>query len=149
LRLRLPRICHNRVTPHSPPPCIICRPYAEEVIRIHDLRKWIVGLVAVALVAAGVVVLAGNGFGRGNAASTGSCPAATAGSLCDQDDDGDGILNSEDPDWICPADESGCGGGAGYCQGLSADRPLDGTGSAGSCGRGIGQGFGGCRGGRF
>jgi hypothetical protein len=132
---------------------MMCRPYWEEVIRIHDLRKWIVGLVAVALLAAGVAVLAGNGFGRSNSANTESCPAAISGSLCDKDDDGDGILNSEDPDWICPVDESGCGGRAAYCQGLSANRPLDGTGSAGSCGRGMarafGQGLGGCRGGRF
>jgi hypothetical protein len=128
---------------------MICQPHMEEVIRIHDLRKWIVGLVAVALLAAGVAALAGNGFGRSTAASAESCPAAAGGSLCDQDSDGDGILNAEDPDWICPADESGCGGGAGYCQGLSANRPVDGTGDVGSCGGGMGRGIGGCRGGRF
>ena len=120
---------------------------------ILKIKNWIVGLTVVALLAAGLAVLASNGLGRGNSADTESCPAAVNGRLCDQDNDGDGILNSEDPDWICLADESGCGGGAGYCQALTADRPLDGTGFAGSCGRGngraFGQGLGGCRGGRF
>lgn len=144
-----PRACHNSATPPSTLVGMIPRASREEVIPIIKLRNWIVGLMLVALLAAGVVVLAGNGYGRGDSANTESCPAQAGGSLCLADADGDGTLNSEDPDWICPTDGSGCGDGAGYCQGLSANRPLDGSGSARTCGGGMGRGVRGCNGGRF
>jgi hypothetical protein len=123
--------------------------HCEGVIGIRDLKKWIVGLMAVALLAAGVLVLAGNGLGRGAPESTESCPAATGGNLCDQDSDGDGVVNSEDPDWVCPANETGCGGGSATCQSLTVNGSFGGTGFVGSCGRGFGRGFGGCRGSRL
>lgn len=131
----------------------ICRRNRREVIRIRDVKKWIVGFPIAALLAVGVVVLAGNGLGGATPVSAESCPAVDD-ALCDRDDDGDGIPNSEDSDWVCPSDERGCGESAGTCQGLAAaTRSLAKGRLAGSCGsrlgRRDGQGFGGCRGGRF
>ncbi|MFC2079185.1 hypothetical protein ACFLSZ_04325 [Candidatus Bipolaricaulota bacterium] len=107
------------------------------------------GLTILGLLAAGVVALAGNGLGGRNSETRGSCPVAAGDPLCEADDDGDGILNFEDSDWICPADGSSCGEGAGTCEGLSANRPLDGTGFGAKCGGGMGRSVGGCNGGRF
>jgi len=109
---------------------------------MNKMRNWIVGLTVVALLAVGVVALAGNGFGGGNPASQGPSPVATSGSLCDRDDDGDGIPNSEDSDWVCPMDGSGYGEGKGYGQSLSEDRPLNGTGFGARRGGGMGHGHG-------
>ena len=110
------------------------------------VRNWIVGLTVVSLLAVGVVALAGNGFG-GSApdwstqqAETGDCD------LHERDADGDGILNSEDPDWVRPMDGSGYGECKGYGRGLSANRPLDGTGCGAGRGGGMGQGIGECSG---
>ena len=101
-----------------------------------------------ALLAVGGVALATSGFsGRGVGAQA-DCAADVDRALCDADADGDGVVNAEDPDWVCPEDGSGCEGSAGACFGLSADRPLDGSGVR-CAGAGIGQRVGGCRGGRF
>jgi len=90
--------------------------------------NWIVGLTLLALVAAGAVARAGNKFG-GNV-SNWSQQRVAAGDCAfhERDSDGDGIPNSEDPDWICPLDGSGYGERQGYGQSRAVNRPLDGTG---------------------
>ena len=117
------------------------------MIELSRMSKWIVGLTILALLAAGGVALANGGFGGRNSETRGQCPVSADSAPCTADDDGDGIVNPEDPDWVCPEDGSGCEEGAGTCLGLSANRPLDGSGA--KCGGGPGQGVGGCRGGRF
>lgn len=92
---------------------------------MNKTKTWIIGLTLAALMMAGVAVLAGNGFGVGSSDRLQQTnPADTC--TCDQDDDGDGILNSEDTDWIRSLD--GTGAGNSHRQGLSISRPLDGTG---------------------
>lgn len=94
-----------------------------------------VGLTIVSLLAIGVVALAGNGFG----ASTTFEPQQAATGDCDlheRDADGDGILNSDDPDWVRPMD----GSGYGECKGYAGNGPLDGTGFGARQGGGFGQG---------
>lgn len=89
---------------------------------MNKMRNWMVGLTVVALLAVGVVALAGNGFG-GTAAASRTPFQANAGNaaLCDQDADGDGIVNAEDSDWVRPLDGTGFGaqhgGGAGLRDG--------------------------------
>jgi len=105
-----------------------------------------VGLMIASLLAVGVVAVAGDGFGNGASNSalgqtaTGDCALASAG----QDADGDGIVNSEDTDWVRLLDGSGYGHGQGYGQNLSGDRPLDGAGYGAR--QGSGQGQSGCSG---
>jgi len=118
------------------------------VIELSKMNRWIVGLTILALLVVGGVALAGGGFAGRSAENRAACPAAADGALCDADADADGIVNSEDPDWVCPEDGSGCEEGAGTCLGLSEDRPLDGSGAQCADG-GQGQRVGGCRGGRF
>jgi hypothetical protein len=112
------------------------------------MNRWIVGLTILALLAVGGVALAGGGFSGRSTGDRATCPEAGGNAVCTVDDDGDGIVNSEDPDWVCPEDGSGCEDGAGTCLGLSANRPLDGSGAK-CAGVGQGQRVGGCRGGRF
>ena len=110
------------------------------------VKNWIVGLAVVALLAVGIVALAGNGFG---ASMTNWSPQQAETGGCDlhqRDADGDGILNSEDLDWVRPMDGSGYGECTGYGQGLSANRPLDGTGFGAGRGGGMGRGIGECSG---
>ena len=82
---------------------------------MNKSRNWIVGLTLVSLMAVGVVALAGNGFGAKEAADWNPPKAAAGDCLHERDSDGDGILNSEDPDWVRPMDGSGFGkrGGRG------------------------------------
>ena len=104
---------------------------------MNKIRNLIVGLTLVSLLAVGVVAVAGNGFGVSTTfepqrAATGDC------SLNERDSDGDGILNSEDADWVRPLDGSGYGermGGAG-------NGPRDGSGFGARQGGGMGQGSG-------
>ncbi|MBE0636759.1 hypothetical protein IH601_12240 [Candidatus Bipolaricaulota bacterium] len=92
---------------------------------MNKMRNWIVGLTWVSLLAVGVVAVAGSGFG----ASTSWQPRAAGDcDLLERDADGDGILNSEDADWVRPMDGSGYGVGLGYRQNLSGTRPMDASG---------------------
>lgn len=105
---------------------------------MKKLRHWTLGLTLVGLLVAGVVALAGNGFGGSGQAASCSQSATT---LYERDADGDGIPNCDDPDWTAqPADGSGYGTGQGYRMNQSESRPLDGTGRgmhrAGTCGGG-------------
>ena len=115
------------------------------MIGLSKMNRWIVGLTILALLAVGGIALAGGGFTGRSAGNQASCPAGVDKALCDADEDGDGIVNAEDQDWVCPEDGSGCKEGTGACLGLSANRPLDGSGA--QCG--AGQAMGECRGGRF
>ena len=118
---------------------------------MNRMRNWMVGLTIVSLLAVGVAALAGNGFGENG--GSWNAQAATSGE-CDgheRDADGDGIVNSEDPDWAGPQDGSGYGQGIGYGRNLSGDGPLDGTGygarQSGGQGAGRRGGRGDCGGG--
>jgi len=98
---------------------------------MNKIRNLIVGLTLVSLLAVGVVAVAGSGFGASTTfepqqAATGDC------SLQERDSDGDGILNSEDSDWVRPLD----GSGYGEKQGNAGNGPLDGSGF----GQGTGSG---------
>jgi len=109
---------------------------------MNKMRNWLVGLTIVSLLAVGVVAVAGNGFGASanwepQQAATGDCD------LHERDTDGDGILNSEDPDWVRPLDGSGYGECQGYGQNLFENRPMDGSGFGARQGGGMGQGIGG------
>ena len=107
---------------------------------MNKIGNWMVGLTIVSLLAVGLVALAGNGFGENG--GSWNAQAATSGE-CDgheRDADGDGIVNSDDPDWAEPQDGSGYGQGGGYGRNLSADRPLDGTGYGARQGGGHGAG---------
>ena len=77
---------------------------------MNKSRNWIVGLTLVSLMAVGVVALAGNGFGGANASSWSPAQAASGECPYERDSDGDGVLNSEDPDWVRPLDGTGFGG---------------------------------------
>lgn len=104
---------------------------------MNKMRNWMIGLTIVSLLAVGVVAVAGNGFGG----SESWTPQQSADGDCDlheRDADSDGILNSEDSDWVRPMDGSGYGASQGNAQGLSGSRPLDGSGYG--AGQGLGQG---------
>jgi len=72
------------------------------------IRKLIVGLLMVSLLVVGLVAIAGNRLGgKGSdewtaARGTGECSLQQ-----NQDSDGDGIPNCEDPDWVRPLDGTG------------------------------------------
>jgi len=89
-------------------------------------RIWMVGLTIVALLAAGVAVMAGNGFGAGSNET--AAQAVCTGDVNERDADGDGICNSEDSDWTAPQDGTGYGVGQGIGGRQQGDRPRDGTG---------------------
>jgi len=113
---------------------------------MNKIRNWMVGLAVVSLLAVGVVAVAGNGFG----ASADWEPQQAAGDcdLHEQDADGDGTPNCEDPDWVRPTDGSGYGECQGYGRNLFESRPMDGSGfGARQGGGGMGNGIGGgsCR----
>ena len=112
--------------------------------------KLMAGLAAVAILAAGIVALAGNGFGGNNggyqsqAGSGSTCPCEAS-----RDADGDGIPNAQDPDWTRPLDGTGyqCGAGGGCDSGLSARCAFYGSNGVGDCGacpgaNHLGQGYG-------
>jgi hypothetical protein len=104
---------------------------------MNKIRNLIVGLTLVSLLAVGVVAVAGNGFGASTTfeqqkAATGDC------ALQERDSDGDGILNSEDPDWVRPLD----GSGYGERRGNARSGPMDGSGFGARQGGGLGQGSG-------
>ncbi|MCK5245885.1 hypothetical protein KAR02_03260 [Candidatus Bipolaricaulota bacterium] len=106
---------------------------------MNKIKNLVVGLTIVSLLAVGVVAVAGNGFGASESwapqqAATGDCD------LNEHDFDGDGILNSEDSDWVRPMDGSGYGVSQGNAQGLSGDRPVDGSGYGAGLGQGSGSG---------
>lgn len=106
---------------------------------MNKIRNLIVGLTLVSLLAVGVVAVAGNGFGASTTfephkAATGDC------SLNERDFDGDGILNSEDADWVRPMD----GSGYGERQGNTGNGPMDGSGFGPRRGGGLGQRSGSC-----
>jgi len=104
---------------------------------MNKMRNLIVGLTIVSLLAVGVVVVAGNGFG----ASTNWEPQQAATGDCDlheRDADGDGILNSEDTDWARPLN----GSGYGERKGSAGSGPVDGSGFGAHQGGGQGQGSG-------
>ncbi len=109
---------------------------------MHKIRNSIVGLTLASLLAVGAVAVAGNGFGANTTfepqrAATGDC------SLHERDADGDGILNSEDADWVRPMDGSGYGVSQGHGRKLPGNRPMDGSGfgahQGGAAGRGTGS----------
>jgi hypothetical protein len=81
---------------------------------MRNTRRLMLGIAAVAVLAAGIVVLAGNGFGENDggyqnqAGSTSACQCEAS-----RDADGDGIPNGQDPDWTRPLDGTGYQGGAG------------------------------------
>ncbi|MBE0636248.1 hypothetical protein IH601_09650 [Candidatus Bipolaricaulota bacterium] len=108
---------------------------------MNKMRSWIAGLMIVSLLAVGVAAVAGNGFGSSVSVGAQQAAAGTC-SLYERDADGDGILNSEDADWVRPLDGSGYGQSQGYGQNLSGQRPLDGSGFGGH-GGGAGQRLGG------
>ena len=114
---------------------------------MSKLNRSIVGLTILALLAVGGIALAG-GFGAGNSESRVSCPAAADNALCEAATDGDCVAVCQEAGGeTCAGYGSECREGAGTCEGLSANRPLDGSGA--KCGRGVGRGVGGCRGGGF
>ena len=104
------------------------------------LRNWIAGFTVAALLAVGVVALAGNGFGSNDQTADARQNAAANCALHKRDADGDGILNADDPDWVRPMDGTGHGAGRSYGQGFSGDRLLDGSGFGGH-GAGAGTGL--------
>ncbi len=104
---------------------------------MNKMRNLIVGLTVASLLAVGVVAVAGNGFGTSTSwepqqAATGDCD------LHERDADGDGILNSEDADWVRPMN----GSGYGERKGNAGNGPLDGSGFGVRQGGGPGQGSG-------
>jgi len=113
--------------------------------------KLMAGLAAVAVLAAGIVVLAGNGFGESNWGSQSQTASASA-CLCEEsrDADGDGIPNAQDPDWTRPLDGTGyqSGAGCGCNSGSNAGCPFygngGGAGERGTClgANRLGQGYG-------
>ena len=115
---------------------------------MSKMRNWMVGLTIVSLLAVGVVAVAGNGFGSSNETRNPPQAASDDCDLHERDADGDGILNSEDPDWVRPLDGSGYGQGQGYGKNQWGSRPLDGTGYGARQGGGQGQrdGSGSCDG---
>jgi len=102
--------------------------------------KLMTGLAVVAVLAVGIVVLAGNGFGESNQGDQSQAGRASA-CLCEasRDADGDGIPNAQDPDWSRPLDGTGYQGGAGCgCDsGSNAGCPFydsgNGVGDCGAC----------------
>ena len=103
---------------------------------MNKVRTLIVGLAIASLLAVGVVAVAGSGFGTRSSwepqqAATGDC------ALHERDTDGDGILNSEDANWVRPMDGSGYGEGHGRT--MAEDRPLGGSGYGARQGGGRGQ----------
>ncbi len=99
---------------------------------------WIVGAVALGLLAVGAVVLAGNGLGRGagGGSQAATCPA-------NLDDDGDGIPNGQDPDWVATCG-SAIGAAPAGVQSCSVSCPNAQAGMMG--GQGCGRMQGGARG---
>ena len=142
-----PHLLHSDSTRRPPRSATVGLSNHEGVIELSKTTRWILGLTILALLAAGTIALAGAGFGGRSAGVQATCPAATDGALCDVDTDGDGIVNADDPDWVCPQDGSECGQVVGTCLGLSTTRPLDGSGA--QCAGTLGQRVGACRGGRF
>ena len=97
---------------------------------MSKMRVWMVGLTIVGLLAAGMVALAGNGFGAGSSETT-------AQATCRGDGAGQGIGGQQLGDR--PLDGTGYGEGQGYGRNPLANRPLDGTGHGSHQGGGQGQ----------
>ena len=106
---------------------------------MNKMRTLVIGLTLVSLLAVGVVALAGNGFGNSEANPTQQHSGSGSCALNGRDADGDGITNSEDPDWAPPADGSGYGRRQGSRRSFSASQPQDGTGYRTRQGGGQGQ----------
>jgi len=92
-------------------------------------RTWMVGLTIVALLAAGVAVMAGNGFGAGSS-------QIAAQATCSGDGAEQGIGGQQLGDR--PLDGTGYGEG----QGNHGQQLSDGSGSGNQFGRGLGSGLG-------
>ena len=105
---------------------------------MNKIRTLITGLTVVSLLAVGLVAVAGNGF----RSSTEWAPQQAATGDCTFDADGDGIINSEDADWVRPFDGSGYGQSEGFAQGSFENRPVNGSGYGARMGGGLGQGAG-------
>jgi len=108
---------------------------------MNKVRNLIAAFTIVSLLAVGLVAVASNGFGE----STDWAPQQAASGDCDlstHDADGDGIINSEDTDWVRRFDGSGYGKSEGLGQGNFDSRPLDGSGYGAGQGGGLGQGAG-------
>jgi hypothetical protein len=105
---------------------------------VKNTWRLMAGLAAVAILAAGIVVLAENGFGENNWGNQ-SEPESASSCLCEasRDADGDGIPNGQDPDWTCPLDGTGYQGSAacGCNSGSNVECPFYGNSKgAGDCG---------------
>lgn len=79
-------------------------------------RHWMIGLTLMALAAVGMIALAGSGFGS-NRELRPTQQGGSAACTCDGDGDCTPVL-----------DGTGNGVCQGYGQGLSENRPMDGTG---------------------
>jgi hypothetical protein len=100
---------------------------------------WIVGIVALSLLVAGVAVLAANGFGRkaGTGTQTASCQV-------NLDADGDGTPNGQDPDWVptCDGPMSGAAQGEGAARMTSCPARQSGSASCPNAEAGVASGQG-------
>ena len=106
---------------------------------MNKVRGWMIGLTILSLLAIGVVAIAQNRFGGSAGIWTRQQPVSGSCALQERDADGDGITNSEDPDWVAPLDGSGYGQRQVHGRNVSVNRPLDGIGYGSRHGGGQGQ----------
>jgi len=112
---------------------------------MKKIKTVVISILAVSILVVGLVAFAGNGFGLGSAVPAANQTSEARVYQNQQDADGDGILNCDDPDWVAPMDGTGYGVSNGQGQRLgdgSGIGSAHGNGQRLADGSGVGRGNG-------
>ena len=112
---------------------------------MKKIKTVVISILALSILVVGLGAFAGNGFGSESAVPAGNQTSETRLYQNQQDADGDGILNCDDPDWVAPMDGTGYGAMNGHGQHLgdgSGQGSARGHGQRLADGSGLGRGNG-------
>lgn len=106
---------------------------------MKKIKTVVISILALSILVVGLAVFAGNGYGAGSTVQGAKQTDGTQFFLNQQDSDGDGIINCDDPDWVAPMDGTGYGAMNGQGQRLGDG---SGLGSAHGYGQRLADGSG-------
>jgi len=112
---------------------------------MKKIKTVVISILAVSILVVGLAAFAGNGFGAGSTVPAANQTSEARLYVNQQDSDGDGILNCDDPDWVAPMDGTGYGAANGQGQRLGDGSGLGsahGYGQRLADGSGLGRGNG-------